>query len=271
MRTPVYFISHGGPNVMYERDHPAYAKFQAIGQEITTNIKPRAIVVFSGHWQAGRDTIQVNTAENTDLIYDFSGFPSGYYKEKYPNVGSKEVAEKVLGALKEAGIKAQGVTRGLDHGVWCSFKCLFDPESNPLNIPIVQVSLFDSEDPVQHYRVGQALAKLRDDNIQIIGSGMAVHNLNDLRFMWGTKEPLPYVVSFDEALKGAATTPPSQREKALADLMKRPDARQAHPTFDHLLPVHIAAGAAGEDHGERIWTMMEACFSWAQFKFDKRN
>jgi hypothetical protein len=53
----------------------------------------------------------------------FYGFPSHYYKEKFPNVGSKEIANKVLSALKEAGIKAEGVKRGLDHGVWASFKC----------------------------------------------------------------------------------------------------------------------------------------------------
>lgn len=55
---------------MYERDHPAYAKLQELGREITTKVKPRAVVVFSAHWQAGRDTIQVNTAEITDLIYE---------------------------------------------------------------------------------------------------------------------------------------------------------------------------------------------------------
>jgi 4,5-DOPA dioxygenase extradiol len=53
----------------------------------------------------------------------FSGFPSHYYKETYPNVGSKEVAGQVLNTLKEAGFKAEGVNRALDHGVWICFKC----------------------------------------------------------------------------------------------------------------------------------------------------
>lgn len=124
---------------MYEVEHPAYGKLAQIGREITTKVKPRAVVVFSAHWQAGRETIQVNTAEKTDLVYEyvehvfqfcseltkssFYGFPSHYYKEKYPNVGSPEVAYKVLDLLKEAGIEAEGVKRGLDHGVWASFKC----------------------------------------------------------------------------------------------------------------------------------------------------
>lgn len=143
----------------------------------------------------------------------------------------------------------------------------FDPEDNPLNVPIVQASLFDTEDPDQHYRLGQAVAKLREDNILIIASGMAVHNLRDLRFSFNNPFPLPYAVSFDEALKDAVITPPAERQKALAELIRRPDARQAHPTFDHLLPIHIAAGAAGTDQGERLWTLAQGSMSWAQFRF----
>ncbi|PWY83423.1 aromatic ring-opening dioxygenase LigB subunit [Aspergillus heteromorphus CBS 117.55] len=276
-KTPVYFLSHGGPNIMYDHEHPAYHKLGEIGREITTKVKPRAVVVFSAHWQAGRDTVEVNTAEITDLIYEyvwwcpvcgcFYGFPNHYYEEKYPNVGSREVADKVLGALKEAGIKAEGVKRGLDHGVWASFKCAFEPEKNPLNVPVVQVSLFKNEDPIQHYRLGQAVARLREENILIIVSGMAVHNLRDMQFTWGDPRPLPYTVSFDEALKDAVTTAPAEREKAMAELLKRGDARQAHPFFDHLLPIHVGAGAAGEDVGRRLWTLKEGSMSWAQYRF----
>ncbi|EAU32538.1 conserved hypothetical protein [Aspergillus terreus NIH2624] len=267
MRTPVYFLSHGGPNIMYDTDHPAYHKLAQIGREITGKVKPRAVVVFSAHWQAGRDTIHVNHAEMTELIYDFYGFPSHYYKEKYPNVGSREIANKVIDLLRQAGINAEGVKRGLDHGVWASFKCAFEPDSNPLNVPIVQVSLFDSEDPIQHYRLGQAVSQLRDENILIIVSGMAVHNLRDMRFTWGDPTPLPYTASFDEALKEAVTTAPEDREQAMAALLKRPDARQAHPTFDHVLPIHIGAGAAGADVGRRLWTLKEGSLSWAQYRF----
>ncbi|KUM58961.1 hypothetical protein ACN42_g8194 [Penicillium freii] len=285
MKTPIYFLSHGGPNIMYDLDHPAYRKLGEIGREITTKVKPKAVVVFSAHWQAGRDTIQVNTAEKTDLIYDFGGFPSHYYKEKYPHVGSKEVANEVLRLLKEADIPAEGVKRGLDHGVWVSFKCgtclfaskrssnadednaAFEPDSNPLNVPIVQVSLFNTEDADQHYRLGQAVASLREQNILIVVSGMAVHNLRDLRFTFGSSTPMPYAVSFDKALKDAVTTAPAERQKAMTELLKRPDARQAHPSFEHLLPIHIGAGAAGEDLGKRIWTLPEGSMSWAQYRF----
>ncbi|KAL4904598.1 hypothetical protein BDW74DRAFT_154220 [Aspergillus multicolor] len=252
---------------MYDYDHPAYKELGRIGKEITSKVKPRAVVVFSAHWQAGVDTVQVNMAEMTELIYDFYGFPSHYYKEKYPNVGSREIANKVLDAFKQAGIKAEGVKRGLDHGVWASFKCAFEPEKNPLNVPIVQVSLFNTEDPMQHYRLGEAVSKLREENILIIVSGMAVHNLRDLRFTFGNSRPMPYTASFDEALKDAATKPPAERPQAMFDLLKRGDARQAHPSFEHLLPIHVGAGAAGDDRGKRLWTLKEGSLSWAQYRF----
>ena len=38
-------------------------------------------------------------------------------------MGSREIANKVIDLLRQAGINAEGVKRGLDHGVWASFKC----------------------------------------------------------------------------------------------------------------------------------------------------
>ena len=143
----------------------------------------------------------------------------------------------------------------------------FEPGTNPLNVPIVQVSLFGTEDPAQHYRLGQAVQRLRKQNILIIASGMAVHNLRDMFFTMGNPRPLPYTISFDEALKDATTAAPEEREKKMVQAAKRPDARQAHPYFDHLLPIYIGAGAAGDDLGKRLWTFPEGSMSWAQYRF----
>ncbi|TIA14231.1 aromatic ring-opening dioxygenase LigB subunit [Aureobasidium pullulans] len=266
-RTPVYFLSHGGPNIMEDFDHPAYSKLQEIGKEITGKVKPKAVVVFSAHWQASPDRIQVNTAEITDLIYDYYGFPDHYYKVKYPNVGSRDLAGKVLGALEGAGIEAEGVKRGLDHGVFAPFTVAFDPKTNPLNVPLVQVSLFDSDDADKHYRLGEAMQGLRDEGILVIVSGMAVHNLRDMWKAMQQPAPMPYSVSFDAALKQAVEQKPENRQKAMAELLQRSDARRAHPSFEHLLPIHIGAGAAGSDSGKQLWTLPQGSMSWAQFRF----
>lgn len=214
-RTPVYFLSIGGPNFMENTKHPAYAQLVAVGREITTKVKPKAIVVFSAHWQDSPNKVMINTAEQTDIIYDFYGFPQHYYEYKFPYKGSPKIAEKVIEKLSGAGIEVERVKRGLDHGVWAGFivgrSCLsvvvdisrglvanafttriaFDPKKNPLNVPIVQVSLYCNEDLNQHYRMGQALESLRDEGILIVGAGMAVHNLRDFRLASGTGKTMP--------------------------------------------------------------------------------
>lgn len=256
---------------MYETNHPVYSQLQRMGREITQTIKPAAVVVFSAHWQAERpNTIEVNVAEQEPLIYDFYGFPRHYYAEKFPNKGSPEVARKVVGLLNENGIKTQETERGLDHGAFVPFKIMFDPKTNPLTVPIVQVSLFDDDtDAAAHIRLGRAVQKLRDDNILIVASGMSVHNLRHLMLARGTGQAMPYSVTFDEALKEAVETEPGDaRDEKMVKLLKRPDARQAHPTFEHLLPIHIAVGAAGQDPGKQLWTMADGSLAWAQYKFE---
>jgi len=265
---PTFFLSHGGPTIFEDTDHPAHQKLALIGQEITQQLQPRAIVVFSAHWQSsGPNTVEVNVAETDELIYDFYGFPRHFYSTKFPHKGSKEVAGKVMGLLRKGGFKTEGVERGLDHGVWASFMCAFNPERNPVgDIPIVQVSLLGSEDPERHYALGEALSSLREEGILVVGSGMAVHNLRDFRSQRGGKQSYSY--SFDEALKVAVETEPGEKRKAaMEELLQRKDARQAHPSFEHLLPVHVAAGAAGTAKGERFWTLVEGSVSWGMVRF----
>ena len=184
---------------MYETQHPVYNELLKLGREITHQVKPKAIVVFSAHWQSSRNTSEVNNASQTDLIYDFYGFPEHYYDHKYPNRGSPEVANHVISTLKQNGIEAKGTKRGLDHGVYASFSILFKPDTNPANVPIVQVSLFDTDDADQHYRLGQAIQSLREENIQLVCSGMAVHNLRDMFAARNSVGPMPYSVKIGRA------------------------------------------------------------------------
>jgi aromatic ring-opening dioxygenase catalytic subunit (LigB family) len=92
---------------------------------------------------------------------------------------------------------------------------------------------------------------------------MSVHNLRDL----ATKQPTAYSVSFDEALRAAVESDPQGRKERMAALVKRPDARLAHPTFEHFWPVIVACGAGAEETGKRIWGMSEGGVGWAMFKW----
>jgi Catalytic LigB subunit of aromatic ring-opening dioxygenase len=140
-RTPVYFLSIGGPNFMEATTHPAYAKLASVGLEITTKVKPKAVLVFSAHWQNSPTKIAINTAQKTDLIYDFYGFPKHYYEYEYPNKGSPEVAEMVIGRLESAGIEVERVERGLDHGVWAGFMVGALPSPFFLSLPHILLHL----------------------------------------------------------------------------------------------------------------------------------
>lgn len=97
---------------------------------------------------------------------------------------------------------------------------------------------------------------------------MSVHNLRDMHSLFeGDGRPLPYTVSFDNALKQAVEASPEEREEKMAAVCTRPDARQAHPHMDHLMPVFVAAGAAYEEEGRQTWTLQEGSFAWAQYRF----
>ncbi|KAK0749591.1 Extradiol ring-cleavage dioxygenase, class III enzyme, subunit B [Schizothecium vesticola] len=268
-RPPVYFLSHGGPDVQYNTEHPAYPILQAIGKEITQKVKPTAVVVFSAHWQpeGPSDEIHANNAEKTDLIYDFYGFPPEFYRATFPSTGSPALAARILSLLSAAGIRARALSRGLDHGVFSGFNVAFPPATNPLTVPLVQVSLFASEDPDAHHALGAAVASLRDAGVVIIGTGMTVHNLRDMRRALAAPGPMPYAASFDEALKEAVEAPVAERQARMRELVKRRDAREAHPWMDHLMPLYVAAGAAGTDVGVRTWTLQEASFAWGQYRF----
>jgi 4,5-DOPA dioxygenase extradiol len=108
-----------------------------------------------------------------------------------------------------------------------------------LDVPLVQVSLYHNEDPDMHYRLGQAVAALRDENIVIIGAGMSVHNLRDMFATRGDPTPMPYTVSFDEALKDATESSPAERQARMAEAARRPDARQAHPVSRNTSVCHL--------------------------------
>ncbi|KAK9352735.1 Extradiol ring-cleavage dioxygenase, class III enzyme, subunit B [Lipomyces doorenjongii] len=270
-RTPVYFLSHGGPTFMYSDkdedggDLGAFKMLRKIGKEIVEKIRPKAVVVFSAHWQASRDHVEVNTAEITDLIYDFYGFPSFMYKENYPNVGSKTIAQRVLDQLQSSGIKAKGVSRGLDHGVFVPFKVMF-PDFQELKVPIIQVSLFGTDNPNQHFALGKALAPLRDENIVIVCSGMTVHNLREMSSYWGSVAP--YAKQFDDMLARVLSSDVGTvREDAMANLIKTDEAHKSHPTKEHLLPIYIAAGAAYNEKGERLYTNQTSSLAWGEYRF----
>jgi aromatic ring-opening dioxygenase catalytic subunit (LigB family) len=246
---PTLFIPHGGgPCFFMEWDPPdTWRKMTAWLAELPAaiGVTPRALVVISGHWEA--EKISITGSSHPPLLYDYSGFPPDTYKLQYPAPGSPALARQIVDLLAAAGFSAQiDPARGFDHGVFIPLKVAF-PEAC---IPIVQLSLQAGLDAQTHIEIGRALQSLRSQGVLIVGSGMSYHNLRGFADRFG-----PAAEEFDSWLTGAVCSPDAQtRNTRLAQWQMAPFARTAHPREDHLLPLMVAAGAAGNDLGSRIFT-----------------
>jgi aromatic ring-opening dioxygenase catalytic subunit (LigB family) len=207
--------------------------------------RPKAVVVISAHWQAPAFT--VNTQPAPPLLYDYHGFPEHTYRITYPAPGDPALAARVRSLLDDAGLPTAGDSqRGLDHGVFIPFKLVY-PDAD---VPLVQLSLRTGLGPAAHLAAGRALAPLRDQDVLIAGTGMSYHNMR--RFRFDGRGLDPDSIDFDRWLAETVTLPAAQREQRLIDWERAPGARAAHPEEEHLIPLHVVAGAAGADPGHRV-------------------
>jgi len=236
------FLSHGAPTLPLT-DTPARAYLMQIGGTIP---RPTAILVVSAHWETEQPT--VNAVDWNETIHDFSGFPRPLYDMRYPAPGDPQLAVRIADLLDGAGLATKiDRQRGLDHGAWVPLLLMF-PKAD---IPVLQLSVQPHLGPEHHLRVGRALASLRREGVLIIGSGSFTHDLSEFRGH-GPNDPAPgWVNSFADWFHDALT---AHRSDHLLDYRRlAPFATKNHPTEEHLLPLYVALGAAGEDaHVERL-------------------
>jgi 4,5-DOPA dioxygenase extradiol len=200
--------------------------------------RPDAVLIASAHWETTVPMLTGNSKPET--IHDFGGFPRELYAIRYAAPGAPDVASKAVALLKDAGITA-GIDgcRGLDHGAWVPLRWMY-PDAG---VPVVQLAVQPARGTAHHLALGRALAPLREQNVLIIGSGHATHNLRDWIANRGNGEPLPYAVAFSRWLEDSLA---AHDERALLHYRdEAPSAPRAHPTEEHFLPLFIAYGAAG--------------------------
>lgn len=209
--------------------------------------RPKAIVMVSAHWVA--PSLGISGHEQPPLIFDYYGFPEHTYQLKYPAHGSVGLASQIHSLLAQAHIASHiDPHRGFDHGMFVPMLLMF-PNAD---IPVVQLSLHDSLDPVVHLKIGKALTSLRDEGILIIGSGMSFHNMRG----YGDPRFGPISDVFDAWLRHAVCSPAPLRQQALAQWADAPSAQLCHPlgAQEHLLPLMVVAGAAADDPGRTVFT-----------------
>ncbi|PWC36611.1 extradiol ring-cleavage dioxygenase [Azospirillum sp. TSO35-2] len=220
-------MSHGAPTLIIETS--AGRDFLAtLGRRLG---RPSAILAVSAHWTTGQPTVSGATAPDT--IHDFYGFPDVMYRMRYPAPGAPALAERVA-ALTGAAIDP---SQGLDHGAWVPLMLMY-PEAD---IPVAQLSVMPNRSAADHIALGRRLDALRHEGVLILASGGAVHNLREFRF--GGTGVAAWASGFVNWLD---TTLAAGDTEALGNWLDAcPDARRAHPSDEHFLPLPVALGAAG--------------------------
>lgn len=221
---PTIFFGHGNPMNALQRN--TYTEgWAALGRSIS---RPKAVLSVSAHWYIPETAVTASSAPRT--IHDFGGFPAELYRVEYPAPGDPELAARIQSLLSplSVGLDQQW---GLDHGTW-SVLCHVFPKAD---IPVVQLSIDETQPAEFHYETARRLAPLRDEGILVIGSGNLVHNLHT--YAWGRHqvEPYDWAVRFETRARELLLAGDDGPLIAYESLGR--DAMLSIPTPEHYLPL----------------------------------
>lgn len=232
---PAIFFGHGNPLNALQRNSYTEA-WAAIAGSLP---RPNAILAISAHWYLPETSVTAMAAPRT--IHDFGGFPRELYEVEYPAPGAPLLAQRVQSLLTPVSVGLDHKW-GLDHGTW-SVLCHAFPEAD---VPVVQLSIDETQPPAFHYEVGRRLAPLREEGVLVIGSGNLVHNLHT--YAWGRHpiEPFDWAVRFEKSVRDLLNA--GDHDPLIAYESLGPDAKLSVPTPDHYLPLLyvISLQAKGE-------------------------
>jgi 4,5-DOPA dioxygenase extradiol len=228
---PAIFFGHGNPMNALQRNQWTEG-WASIGNSLP---RPRGIVCISAHWYLPATLVTAVEAPRT--IHDFGGFPRELYQVKYPAPGDAGLARRVQELLPVD----LDYSWGLDHGTWSVLVHVY-PQAD---VPVVQLSIDETQPARFHFDLGKRLAPLRDEEILIVGSGNLVHNLHT--YAWGLHMPEPYdwAVRFEthaRELMVSGNLDPLIDYESLGR-----DANLAIPTPDHYLPLLYVLGARRDE------------------------
>ncbi len=226
---PAIFFGHGNPmNAVMNNNYTA--GWRRMGKQTP---KPKAILSISAHWFVPETGVTISTAPRT--IHDFGGFPRELYQVQYPAPGDPELARRVKTLLEPLQVNLDN-SWGLDHGTWSVLRHVYPAA----DVPVVQLSIDETQPSSFHFEIGRKLAPLRDEGILIVGSGNLVHNLHT--YAWGRHVPDPYdwAIRFENQAKEmmlAGEYKPLINYETLG-----PEASLSIPTPDHYLPLLYVIG-----------------------------
>jgi 4,5-DOPA dioxygenase extradiol len=248
-RLPSLFVSHGAPNLVLHNTE-ARQFLEGFGRELP---RPKAILLASAHFETAAPAVTAD--ERPATVHDFRGFEPELYRMTYPAPGAPELARRAVTFMRQAGLQAEAVSdHGFDHGTWVPLKLMY-PKAD---IPVVQLSVQPRQGPNHHERMGEALRPLAEEGVLVVGSGSLTHNLQAFfRGGYAPDAPAPdWVTGFAEWMNERLAA--GARNDLVAYREKAPHAAENHPTEEHLLPLFVALGAAGEGaRGKRVHSSHE--------------
>ena len=230
-RMPAVFFGHGNPmNAIQSNQYTE--SWSRMGRTLP---RPKAIVCVSAHWYLPATLVTAMPEPRT--IHDFGGFPRELFACQYPAKGDVALASRVRELLAPVGAKLDE-RWGLDHGTWSVLAHVY-PQAD---VPVVQVSIDETQPAEFHFGVGRLLAPLRDEGVLLMGSGNLIHNLH--AYAWGRHpaEPFDWAIRFEETARRLMTTGEFQPLVEYESL--GPDALLSAPTPDHYLPLLYVLGSA---------------------------
>jgi 4,5-DOPA dioxygenase extradiol len=239
-KAQIVYLSHGGGPlpILGDPSHKAMVDFML---QLPSQLRyPDAVLVISAHWEQRAATLL--GASTPAMLYDYYGFPDQAYEITYPAPGSPDLANRIAELLHKNNIAVHiDIARGFDHGLFIPLKLMY-PQAD---IPALQISLLSGLNPAAHIALGNALRKLNQENILVVGSGFSFHNMG--AFSWqGTNAPDRANDAFQNWLIEVCTgqIAQSEREHHLINWDKAPSARYCHPREEHLPPLHVCIGMA---------------------------
>jgi len=233
---PAIFVGHGNPMNIIRRNRWTEG-WRSLGTVIP---KPRAILAVSAHWYLPATMLTAMPHPRT--IHDFGGFPQELYEIRYPAPGDPALARRVRDVLAPIPVEFDE-NWGLDHGAWSVLYHMF-PKAD---IPVVQLSVYRTQLPSFHYKIGKLLAPLRNEGVLLLGSGNLVHNLQTYEWDRPDVGAFDWASRFEEKVRGLLQ---AGKDAQLIDYPAiGSEAKLSVPTPDHYLPLLYVLGSRREGEG----------------------
>jgi aromatic ring-opening dioxygenase catalytic subunit (LigB family) len=212
---------------------------ERVASMMSSDDLPRAIVTVSPQWQT--DQVLVTSAEEPGFQCEYPELDTEYGGLPCPP-GAPDVAAEIFQLLHAGGIQCKADHHASFADAVVGPTSLIFPAAE---VPVVSISILASLSAEDHVRIGSLLSPLCEQNVFFLGVGFSSNSFN---FLPVAGDPLVsqtvklFKKHLDSAVSGETG---SKASETLINWELLPGARFNHMTAEHLMPLMVVAGAAG--------------------------